>query len=167
MRVQLLRARLSSCLVATATVIALAGCGSDDKSTTAASTSTTTGSGAGPVQNACPVDGCKISIDNVVRDGEEIKVTWTANFRPDFARNHIHVYWDTFTADQVSNDAGARGVQQGSWNPTDEYPVYTTQSEAAVARRGGSTRICVTAGDRNHDVLDSKLFQCSDVKDLL
>ena len=74
------------------------------------------------MQNACPVDGCKISIDDVVRDGDEVKVTWTANFRPDFSRNHIHVYWDTFTADQVSDDAAARGVTQGSWHPTDEYP---------------------------------------------
>ena len=65
-------------------------------------------------------------------------MTWTANFRPDFSRNHVHVYWDTFTADQVSNDAAARGVEQGSWHPTDEYPEYTTESEASVHERNGS-----------------------------
>ena len=155
------------CFVATAAVIALVGCGSDSDSTASKSTGTTTTRGEGPVQNACPVEGCKVSIDKVVRDGDELKVTWTANYRPDFARNHIHVYWDAFTADQVSDDAAARGVTQGSWVPTDAYPTYTTGSEASVARRSGSTRLCVTAGDRNHNVIDAKLFQCTDVKDLL
>ena len=165
---QQLRARVTYCLVAIAAVIALVGCGSDSKSSAPKSTGTTTSSpGAGPVQNACPVEGCKVKIDKVVRDGDELKVTWTANFKPDFSRNHIHVYWDTFTADQVSDDAAARGVTQGSWVPTDAYPTYTTGSEASVARRGASTRLCVTAGDRNHVVIDAKLFQCSDVKDLL
>ena len=154
------------CFVATVAVLALVGCGSDD-SNTQKSTATTSAEGAGPVQNACPVEGCKVTIDGVVQDGDELKVTWTANFRPDFARNHIHVYWDTFTADQVSDDAAARGVTQGSWVPTDAYPTYTTGSEASVARRAASTRLCVTAGDRNHNVIDAKLFQCADVKDLL
>ena len=159
---------MSTCFLLTAAVIALVGCGSDSKSTAPASNGATTSTRtAGPVQNACPVEGCKVSIDKVVRDGDELKVTWTANYRPDFARNHIHVYWDTYTADQVSNDAEAHGVKQGSWVPTDAYPVYTTGSEASVARRNGSTRLCVTAGDRNHNVIDPKLFQCTDVKDLL
>jgi hypothetical protein len=166
--VQQLRARVTYGLVATAAVIALVGCGSDSKSSSPKSTGTTASStGGGPVQNACPVDGCKVKIDKVVRDGDELKVTWTANYKPDFARNHIHVYWDTYTADQVSNDAAARRVKQGSWHPTDEYPVYRTGSEASVKRRDGSTHLCVTAGDRNHVVIDSKLFQCTDVKDLL
>jgi hypothetical protein len=152
----------------TAAVIALVGCGSDSKSTAPASNGATTSTtAAGPVQSACPVEGCKVSIDKVVRDGDELKVTWTANYRPDMSRNHIHVYWDIFTSQQVSNDAAAHGVTQGSWVPTDAYPVYRTDSEASVARRNGSTRLCVTAGDRNHDVIDPKLFQCTDVKALL
>jgi hypothetical protein len=150
-----------------AAVIALVGCGSDSKSSTPASRATTTARGAGPVQNACPVEGCQVRIEKVAKEGDELRVTWTANYRPDFARNHIHVYWDTFTAEQVSNDADAHGVKQGSWVPTDAYPVYTTGSEASVSRRNGSTHLCVTAGDRNHNVIDPKLFQCTDVKDLL
>jgi hypothetical protein len=148
-------------------VVTLVGCGSDSKSSAPKSTGAARSNGTGPVQNACPIEGCKVMIDNVEKAGSELKVTWTANFKPDFARNHIHVYWDTFTADQVSNDAEARGVKQGSWHPTDEYPVYTTGSEASVKRRGTSTHLCVTAGDRNHVVIDSKLFQCYDVKGLL
>ena len=148
-------------------VLGLAACGSDSKSSPPKASAQTSTTAAGPVQNACPVDGCRVHIDNVVRDGDELKITWTANYKPDFSRNHIHVYWDTFTADQVSDDAADRGVTQGSWHPTDEYPTYVTGSEASVARRGGSTTLCVTAGDRNHIVIDSKLFDCYDVKDLL
>jgi hypothetical protein len=168
--VQQLRARVTTCLVATAVVIALVGCGSDsdsDSGSPGATDATPTTRLAGPQQNACPVDGCEIRIDEVVREGDELKVTWTSNFRPDFSRNHVHVYWDTFSPDQVSNDAAARGVEQGSWHPTDAYPSYTTESEASVARRNGSERLCVTAGDRNHDVIDAKIFQCTDVKELL
>ncbi len=156
---------MTCCLVATAAVVALVGCGSDSKSSAPKSTGTTASStGGGPVQNACPVEGCTVKIDSVDRSGDELKVTWTANFKPDFSRNHIHVYWDTYTAQQVSNDAEAHGVKQGSWHPTDEYPVYVTGSEASVERRAGSTHLCVTAGDRNHVVIDPKLFQCTDVK---
>ena len=55
------------------------------------------------MQNACPVEGCQVRIDKVAKEGDELRVTWTANYRPDFARNHIHVYWDTFTATSESS----------------------------------------------------------------
>lgn len=158
------RVRVGASLVLLSLVITLAACG-DDSDTSAPSATTTTVEG--PAPNACPQEGCKIGIDEVVRDGDELKVTWTANFTPDFARNHIHVYWDTYTAEQVSDDAASRGVEQGSWHPTDEYPTYTTQSEASAALRNGSTTICVTAGDRNHNVIDATLFECKDVQEQL
>ena len=162
-------ARLCIAGAVLAGVLLLTACGSDSESSSPSTTSapTTTTTAAGPVLNACPVDGCRVTIDTVERAGDELKVTWTANFEPDFSRNHIHVYWDIFTADQVSDDAADRGVTQGSWHPTDAYPTYTTQSEASVARRGTSATLCVTAGDRNHIVIDSKLFDCYDAKDLL
>jgi hypothetical protein len=143
-----------------------AACGDDsDDSSASGNTTTTVDEPAAP--NACPQEGCTIKFDDVVRAGDELKVTWTANFTPDFSRNHIHVYWDTYTADQVSDDAASRGVEQGSWHPTDEYPEYTTGSEASVTKRNGSTKICVTAGDRNHNVIDAKLFECRDIQGLL
>jgi hypothetical protein len=37
----------------------------------------------------------------------------------------------------------------------------------SVDTRGGSTTICVTAGDRDHAVIDSALVDCRDVSDLL
>jgi hypothetical protein len=145
---------------------ALAACGDDEPDSSASGTTSTTVDST-PLPNACPQEGCKISIDDVVRDGDEVKVTWTANFTPDVARNHIHVYWDIYNSKQVSDDAVSRGVEQGSWHPTDEYPTYTTQSEASVSERGESTTICVTAGDRNHNVIDDTLFECKDVSALL
>ncbi len=123
--------------------------------------------GETPVANACPPEGCEIAIESVEASGDELSVVWDANFEPDLARNHIHVYWDTFTADQVSSDAEDRGVEQGDWHLTDAYPTYVTESAASVANRGDSTTICVTAADRDHVVLDGSLVDCRDLSDLL
>ncbi|MGI8513583.1 MAG: hypothetical protein ACR2NT_00295, partial [Acidimicrobiia bacterium] len=115
------------------------------------------------VSNACPADGCRITIVDVTREGDELAITWEANFAPDVSRNHIHVYWDIYTADQVSSDAEAQGTTQGEWVPTDADPQFVTESEVSVANRGTSTTVCVTAGNRDHAVVDSALFDCRDV----
>jgi hypothetical protein len=155
-----------------ALTLAGAACGSDDNgsaapSTTATTVTTTTGGGAR--QNACPVEGCKITITNVQPAGKELRITWNANFAPDFSKNHIHVYWDRYTADQVSDDAAKRGVKQGEWVPTGDYPEYVTEGpvSTSAAARGDSKSVCVTAGDRNHNVIDSSLVDCRDVSSLL
>jgi hypothetical protein len=145
-------------------LVAVTACGGDDD---AATTTQATDGGGGPVANACPAEGCTITITDAVRSGDEIQVTWEANFDPDTARNHIHVYWDIYSADQVSSDAEARGVTQGDWVPTDAYPTYTTESATSVANRGDSTSICVTAADRDHAVIDANLVDCRDVSGLL
>ena len=115
--------------------------------------------------NACPVDGCQVTIAGVSKAGEELAVTFEANFMPDMSRNHIHVWWgETYTVEQVSNNAEpAYGVKQGDWHPTDEYPAYTTQSAASVSVRNGAHTLCVTAADRNHDILDAKVYHCVEV----
>ncbi|MGQ0848822.1 MAG: hypothetical protein ACT4OP_06840 [Actinomycetota bacterium] len=159
--------RLSILRLATPVVgLVLAACGAQgspvDTSTTIA------GAEGGPVANACPPEGCEITIVDAARDGEELRLTWEANFLPDVSRNHIHVYWDIYTADQVSSDAEARGVEQGEWHPTDAYPEYvTTDTAVSVANRGESSMICVTAGDRDHAVIDSTIVNCRDVSSLL
>ena len=116
------------------------GCGDDDDGASD-TTTTTEAAGQSPSEgeNACPVEGCEITITDVVAEGDELKLTWEANFDPDASNNHIHVYWDTYTADQVSNDAAARGVDQGEWVPTDAYPEYVTEGATSVANRGDST----------------------------
>ena len=86
---------------------------------------------------------------------------------PDVSKNHIHIYWDIYKADQVSSDAEDRGVKQGEWVPTDEVPTYETESAVSTANRGDSTTLCVTAGDRDHAVIDSEIVDCYDVSDLL
>lgn len=82
-------------------------------------------------------------------------------------RNHFHVFWDTYTAKQMSLDALQRfGVAVGNWEATADNP-YTTTGAAAVRNRGKSTTICVTSGDRNHSVVDANLVACRDVRSLL
>ncbi len=119
------------------------------------------------VANACPTEGCKITFVDAVSHGKEIEVTWKANFQPDVSKNHIHIYWDIYTADQVTSDAEARGQVQGEWVPTDSVPTYVTGGAVSVARRGGSTTLCATAGDRDHVVIDSSIVDCIDVSGLL
>lgn len=139
-------------------VLVLAACGGDDTAADGGGDSA-----EGPVSNACPSDGCEVRIANVTAIGDELGVTFDANFLPDVSRNHIHIYWDTYTADQVSSDAESRGVAQGDWHPTDAYPNYTTESAVSLANRGDSTTLCVTAADRDHAVLDSSIVHCVDV----
>ena len=151
-----------------ALAVLVAGCGGDDDdAATATSASTDQTQPNETAQNACPVEGCEVTITNVVAEGNELRVTWNANFAPDFSKNHIHVYWDNYTADQVSNDAAARGVTQGEWVPTAEYPDYVTEGAVSTSVRGDSTTVCVTAGDRDHNVIDSGIVDCRDVADLL
>jgi hypothetical protein len=146
--------------------LVMVGCGNDEPTAGSGTDETTTESSA-PVANACPAEGCQIEIVDAARDGDEIAITWEPNFVPDVSKNHIHVYWDRYTADQVSSDAESRGVSQGEWVPTDVVPTYVTESAVSVATRGDSTTICVTAGDRDHVVIDASLVDCRDVADLL
>ncbi|NND03593.1 MAG: hypothetical protein HKN91_12480 [Acidimicrobiia bacterium] len=146
-----------------ALALVVSACGGDDEGgdTTAAPV------GDEPVANACPDSGCSITIAGVEKSGDELKLTWDANFLPDVSKNHIHVYWDTFQAEEVSSDAEANGFTQGDWSPTGDYPEYVTESGASVANRGSSTTLCVTAADRDHAILDATLVQCRDVADEL
>ena len=118
---------------------------------------------ADPVGNACPPEGCSIQIMSVEKSGSELVLTWNANFLPDVSRNHIHVYWDNFKAEQVSSDAEANGFDQGDWVPTSAYPTYTTEGAMSLSSRGESTTICVTAANRDHAVLDPEAVHCMDV----
>lgn len=147
--------------VAVAIALVVGSCGSDDDSTadTGAETDTT--------ENACPSDGCEITITSVEAAGDELTVSWDTNFAPDVSKNHIHIYWDTFTAAQVSNDAADQGLEQGEWVPTDATPSYTTEGATSMSVRGDSTTLCVTAGDRDHNVIDASIVSCQDVADLL
>jgi hypothetical protein len=156
--------RAAAGLVALAlAILTVAACGGDDDDATAADQTTVKPAG----QNACPVDGCAITIEDAKPEGKELRVTWKANFTPDPSKNHIHVYWDTYTADQVSNDAADRGVKQGEWVPTADYPEYVTEGAVSTSVRGSSTKLCVTAGDREHNVIDSSIVNCRDVSGLL
>ena len=158
--------RRSLLLTAAVSLAVLGACGDDDDEDAADTTDTTAESGEAP--NACPSDGCKVKIANVTKapDGELV-VAMDANYTPDDARNHFHVFWDTFKPEQVSDDAERKhNVTQGDWVPTAENP-FTTVDAVSVKVRGQSTKVCVTAGDRDHNVIDPKLFDCRDVASLL
>lgn len=157
-------------LVGMAVVLLLAGCGTDGDGDAATDPDVVVNgddTDDGPVANACPAEGCEIEIVDVVAEGDELSITWEANFLPDVSRNHIHVYWDTYTADEVSADADDRGAEQGEWEVTDDYPTYVTEGAVSPGERGDSTTICVTASDRDHAVIDADTVDCRDVSDVL
>ncbi len=174
-----MRAKCMRGLVVLAALGLLGGCGDDDgngdtasPTTAAAATATTDHAHSDTItvpaaSNACPVEGCQIRIESVGRSGDELEVRFFSNFAPDVSGNHFHVYWDTWTARQVSDDAQTRfGVTQGEWVPTADNP-FTTATEVSVAARRGSTDLCVTAGDREHNVIDPNLVDCRDVSQLV
>jgi hypothetical protein len=118
--------------------------------------------------NACPAEGCRATIVSARRaPGGELILTLSANFAPDLSGNHLHVYWDHFAAKQISLDAQPRfGVTQGQWEAVAELQ-YTTAGATSVISRRTSPKICVTAADHNHDVLDPTLYSCYDITSLL
>ncbi len=167
-------------LLVTLGAFALASCSDDDDSGSGDDTETgddstdgetgesSDGEDDSAADNACPADGCTLSISEFNADeGGEVLVTFDANFAPDFSANHIHIYWDTYTADQVSADAADRGVEQGAWVATDEFPTYLTEADVSIEARDGSTTLCVTAADGDHNVIDSSVFECVDVSGAL
>ena len=121
-----------------------AACGSDGKGSATSSTTLTTTTGTGRDART-RASGRRLQDHDhrcARRRVPSCAVTWNANFAPDFSKNHIHVYWDKYTADQVSDDAAKRGVKQGEWVPTDDYPEYVTEGRGVDkrVREGSSTR---------------------------
>ena len=124
---------------------------------------------AAELPNACPVDGCVVTIVSAEKQGDEIAVTLEANYTPDNARNHFHMWWgEQYTPQQVGRNAmSEHNVEQGKWHRHDDYPLYTTTGAASVAVRDGATTLCVTAADRGHNVLDAEQFHCVDISSYL
>ena len=115
--------------------------------------------------NACPVDGCKVMITEIKPSGEELELTFEANFTPDLSKNHIHIWWgEQFTVEQVSRNAETlHGVKQGKWHLTDDFPSYKTQGAVSTKVRGDAQTICVSVSDRDHNILDTNAYHCMDV----
>lgn len=124
---------------------------------------------ADALPNSCPVDGCEVKIVGVQKQGDELLLAFEANYTPDMSRNHIHVWWgENFKVEQVSNNAEpVHNVKQGEWHPTADYPSYLTQSAVSTSVRGSAKTICVSAGDRNHDIIDVTEFYCMDMSGYL
>ncbi|MEM9602859.1 MAG: hypothetical protein AAGA11_08350 [Pseudomonadota bacterium] len=124
---------------------------------------------AADMPNSCPVDGCIVTISAVDRDGDELRVTLASNFTPDNSRNHFHMWWgEQYDVRQVGRNASSEhSVEQGKWHRHDDYPLYLTTGAASTTVREGATTLCVTAADRDHNVLDAALFDCMDVSQQL
>ncbi|MDH3635985.1 MAG: hypothetical protein OES20_14890 [Gammaproteobacteria bacterium] len=121
-----------------------------------------------PMANACPVDGCEVKILDVKPAGEELMLTFKANFKPDVSKNHLHVWWgEQYDIKQVGRNATTFGVEKGKWHRHDDYPNYTTTGAASTSIRDGAVTVCVTSADRNHNILDASLFHCVDASDHL
>ncbi|NNE73896.1 MAG: hypothetical protein HKN26_09545 [Acidimicrobiales bacterium] len=117
-----------------------------------------------PTSSTCPADeGCVVEFVSATVDGEQLTLTWTANFVPNANRNHLHIYWDTFTPAQVSDDASDRNVAQGLWTESASPTGFTTGGATAPAARGDATRLCAVAADRDHRVIDEGDQRCIDV----
>ncbi len=161
-----MRTFLRVCSILVGSLLIAVGCGSDDAGSSA--TTTVADSGDAGLANACPVDGCQVLIVSATPSGDDaLEVTFDANFGPDFTKNHIHLYWDTFEAGEVSSDAEANGFTQGDWSPTGDYPTFITDSATLISNRGESTTLCVTAANRDHAVLDASLVECLDVSNAI
>lgn len=119
---------------------------------------------AEPMANACPVDGCDVKILEVKRSGDELALTFKANFKPDVSKNHFHVWWaENFTVKQVGRNAmTVHGVEKGKWHRHDDYPNYVTTGAASTSVRGDAVTVCVSAADRNHNILDVSIYHCVD-----
>ena len=124
---------------------------------------------AANLPNACPVDGCEVKIVKVKGVGDELELTFKSNFTPDVDKNHFHVWWgENFTVEQVGRNAQTvHGVKQGRWHRHADFPVYVTQGASSTKVRGEAVTICVSAADRNHNILDVKVFDCVDASDKL
>lgn len=128
------------------------------------------GSGAAAqsaMPNACPVDGCEVRIVSVEKNGDELTITYEANFTPDVSKNHFHAWWgESYAVEQVGRNAQSEfNVEQGRWHRHDEYPAYVTKEAASTSARDGATTMCVTAADRDHNILDATKYHCVGVQD--
>ena len=125
------------------------------------------GLGLAAMPNACPVDGCDVKILEVTRAGDELELTLESNFTPDVSKNHFHVWWgENFAVQQVGRNAQTvHGVKQGRWHRHADYPTYITQGATSTTVRGDAVTICISPADRNHNILDVKVFHCVDVSD--
>jgi len=124
---------------------------------------------AAEMPNACPVDGCEVNIVDVKKSADELELTLDANYTPDNARNHLHMWWgEQYIPQQVGRNAkNEYNVDQGKWHRHDDYPVYVTSGAASTGIRDGAVTLCVTAADRDHNVIDADVFHCMDVADYL
>jgi hypothetical protein len=114
-----------------------------------------------PEERALPPVACDgglcIEIDDIVLDGGELLITWTADgFVPDTAATHAHFYWGVYEAEQV----GTNATDRAPWELTDDQP-FVPGGELQLANRpAGADSVCVTAADSAHAVIEPANHHC-------
>ncbi|NND76002.1 MAG: BMP family ABC transporter substrate-binding protein [Ilumatobacter sp.] len=116
-----------------------------------------------PLSADCPAEGCRARIIAAEIVGGELAVTLEANWFFDEADNHLHYFWSPrYEPNQVGMDSAERfGVEVGEWDIDGRYPVYVTEDVVSLSSRTvEDTRLCLTAADAAHNVIDPELFDC-------
>ena len=73
---------------------------------------------------------------------------------------HAHFFWDIYSPDQAGTNAASFGVDQGTWELTDDQP-FVSADEMLVSRRPPTAlQICVTVANAAHAVVDPREFHC-------
>ncbi len=110
--------------------------------------------------------GCSVKIADVRRAGDELEVSFETNFAADLSGNHFHVWWgENYNVKQIGRNARAvHGVQQGQWL---EYaaPVLVTTGAVSMRERGVAQWLCVSAADRDHNLINATLYHCKKLSD--
>lgn len=126
-----------------------------------------------PSTTAEPIDPCEgitlpcIVIESArVTETGAIEVVWTPrNFVPSINEYHAHLYWNSATAEQASNDS-PDDVQVG-WDAVDAT-VHTSSELLVVSNRPeGATGICAAVGlAPEHNVPNPEIFHCVELPEL-
>ncbi|MCP4222819.1 MAG: Hsp70 family protein [Actinomycetia bacterium] len=137
-----------------------------DESTTTTAKSTTTYETTTTTEAPFVCAGLCAHVEDVqVLDNGELLIDWTAfNYEPSNSNFHAHFFYNTYEPEQVGTNANEFGVEQGSWQLTDQIPFDTTGTKASVANApAGATQICVVAADSGHGVVNPENFECFDL----
>jgi molecular chaperone DnaK len=129
--------------------------------TTTATPTTTTTTTEAPFVCA----GLCAHIDEIIVEGNELVVEWTAfNYVPDTNNHHAHFYYNIYEAEQVGTNNASYGVARGSWVLTQDQPFRTAGTGVSIASApAGTTQLCVVAADSAHGVVTPDSAKCVDI----
>jgi actin-like ATPase involved in cell morphogenesis len=116
---------------------------------------------------ACPATETRpcIQMRSIALQGDSLVIEWDAfNFTPSESDVHAHFFWDNQLPQQAGTNAADFGVPLGAWELTAAQPFVSgvdPTTPLLVSRKPPeATRVCVTAANAAHAVIDPNVFQC-------